>query len=599
MSITGDSPIKSRKFIWRPKGLLVLALAGISFYLYSRFVFDSQLKMYLEHELAQLNGAKVNIGSVKSHLLQGKFTLSNIELGNPVTPMRNTFQINKITTHFAIAPLLRRKFHIDEMKIEGVRYWTQRTEPGTLSDEVSTAMVRAALLDRASPGIYSGIRNELLDNPLRHLGQLGSGFTLSSRLGVISDKLESVRHLRGILGNLREKESEWNRQRSELPSPAMLSGLKERLSSSSKSRFHQSDVSPQEEIKTQIQSIKRDLDNLNSEISDLSSQLANSDRFLSNDIKTVRNELGLPNTAHQDITNLVFGPAWLSFLEKVSYWLEYSRSRSPVASKTDAYSIAVYTHDRFRAIRFGKVGASPAFVLEKATIQSGAQSGSSEVKIDGEIRGLNSNPRLYGRASTIQIHADYPDQGFRHLDINATIDHTQDIPKETINLSVGSFRLVDWPISRTPDVQLEIEKGRASLRLTGDFTGDEINLGWDISLSETEYGIHSRFRHVVQALEEMLAGLYSFDVNGKITGPLNALTFDSSSRLGRRLAEGLRSEFKHEYEALDEAIANETRNLFPPLKEEISIRLRKLREETVPAFQQALKKLQELDSQNS
>jgi len=97
-------------------------------------------------------------------------------------------------------------------------------------------------------------------------------------------------------------------------------------------------------------------------------------------------------------------------------------------------------------------------------------------------------------------------------------------------------------------------------------------------------------------LEQMLSGLYSFDVQGNITGPLDSLSFDSSSGLGRRLAEGLKSEFKHEYEALNEAISNETKNLFPPLKEEISVRLRKLQEETLPAFQQTLKQLQAIQA---
>ncbi|MFM8268960.1 MAG: TIGR03545 family protein [Pseudomonadota bacterium] len=596
--ITGDSPIKSNKLFIRPKGLLILALASISLYLYSRFVFDNQVKIYLEREFSELNGAKVNIGSLQSDLLRGKFTLSNIEFGNPVTPMRNTFEIGEITTRFAVAPIFKRKFHIQDMKIEGVKYWTQRREPGDFTEDMSADMVRAALMDRASAGIYSGIKNELLDNPLRHLGQLGSGFTLSSKLGIISDRLQSVRHLRGILNTLRDRESDWERQKADLPSPAVISGLKDRLMSPPKSKYQKEDTTSKEELESRIQSVQADLEKLTKQISDASSELSNADQFLPSDISLVRRELGLPNTSHQDLTNLVFGPAWLGFLEKLSYWLEFSRSKSPVGTKTDTYSIAVYTHDKFRAIRFGKLGATPAFVLEKATIRSGNPQ-NSEVKIEGELTGFNTNPRLYGKPAVIQLHADYPEKGFRHLELKTVIDHTQDIPTETIHLSVEAFKLMDWPISRTPDVQLKIDKARGGITLDGDFKGDQINIEWNISLSEAEYEIHSRFRQVEQALEQMLAGLYSFDVTGKISGQPKTLSFDSSSGLGRRLAEGLKSEFKHEHEALNEAIANETRSLFPPIKEEISIRIKKLQEETLPAFQQALKQLQSIQAQIS
>jgi hypothetical protein len=112
---------------------------------------------------------------------------------------------------------------------------------------------------------------------------------------------------------------------------------------------------------------------------------------------------------------------------------------------------------------------------------------------------------------------------------------------------------------------------------------------------EAEYGISSRFRQVEQTLQNMLTGLYSFDMNGKISGPVSSLTFHSTSGLGEKLADGLKTEFRHEFGALDESISKETQTLFPPLKEAIQAHLRKHRDETEPAFQKALKELLELN----
>jgi len=585
MRITGDSLINIPSSLFRPKGALVLAGLVTSFCIYTRFIFDTQVKLWLEKELTLLNGAQVNIGKVDSRLFQGHFSLSKLEIGNPITPMRNSFQIDEIHIDVDVAPLFRKKLRITNMAIQGVHYWTQRQDPGTFSDDLSLSVMPAALMDRASSGIYSGIRNELTDNPLRHLGQLGTGFTLPSKMGVISEKLKSVQHLKATLQNLRDKEIAWERQKADLPSPAVIAGLKERFSKS---------ANP-EELQTRIQTIENEIEGLQKEIQAATENLTVVDQFIEGDITTVRRELGLPKTDYGDLTTLTFGPIWLGLLEKLSYWLEFSRNQSPVGVRSDIYGMTVMQRSGKRSVHFGKIGALPSFLLEKATMTSHSNpTDRTLIEIEGKASGFNSDPVLFGRPSTLEVSADYPEQGFRRLKFEATLDHTQEVPKETLNLSIDSFRLMDWPISRTSDVQLKIDRALARLELQGEYKGEHIQFKWDIGLSEAEYGIQTRYRPVELSLQKMLSGLYSFNIEGKIAGPVNALTFESQSDLGKRLAIGLQSEFKHEFGALNEAIENETRNLFPPLKEDIQIRLSRLKEDTLPAFQKALNELQSL-----
>lgn len=597
MRITGDSPIKSSKLI-RVKGITLFVVGVSTFYLYSRFVFDTQLKLWLEKELTDLNGAQVNIGSLESNLWKGKLVLKSLQFSSPSTPMRNAFQLDSITTQVSVAPLLRKKLHITEMGIEGFHYWTNRQEPGAYTFDLATGIMPASVMDRAASGIYSGIRNELTENPLRHLGQLGSGFAVQSKLGMISPKLASVQHLRNLLKTLKEKEPLWERQKSELPSPAAISGLKTRLTGSPQAKkilSQSAEYSPQEELKKRINEVRTHLEELTTDLSEISTQLSNTDRFLKSDIALIRRELGLPRTDYNDLTDLTFGPYWLSLLEKLSYWLEYSRKEAPVGTLNDSYTMTVLNRQGKRSVHFGKVGALPAFLLEKATIKSGKKMGGTEVKMQGELQGLTSDPALYGRPTLLDLTADYPEKEFRNLHLTVALDHTQKVPKENIHLTVDSFRLQNWPITRTSDIQLELAKAMAGLTLKGEFVADQIDFNWNVSVMEAEYGISSRFRQVEQTLQNMLTGLYSFDMNGKISGPVTALTFHSTSGLGEKLADGLKTEFRHEFGALDESISKETQTLFPPLKEAIQAQLRKHRDETEPAFQKALKDLLELN----
>jgi len=581
----------------RSKGILILAV-GITVFVGSAFfLFDSQLKRVLEKELTELNGAQVNIGSLRTQIFKGVLTLSDIQFADPFNSMKNTFDVKSVSTEIDISPLFRKKLVFRDMKIRGIQWWTNRQSPGLYEFDVMTGVMPASVLDRAATGIYSGIRNELTDNPLRHLGQLGSGFTVQSKLGTISDKLASIQHLKSISKSLQEKELLWERQKSELPSAASLDALKLRLMGSRSVRGLASEdtgSAAKQELEDKIKQVSTRLGELSHELNGLSDRLSKTNQFLEKDLTLVRRELGLPNSVFNDLTNFTFGPYWLGLLEKLSYWLEFSRKQSPVGTQTNSYTLTVMNRQGYRSVHFGKLGALPAFLLEKASIHSGGDEGPQEITMDGTLTGLTSDPALYRKPTYLKLTANYPEKGFRNLNFTCMIDHTHEAPLEKLDLTIDSFRLLEWPITRTPDIKLQLNKAVASLSLTGSFYSDQIDLTWNIGVSEAEYGIQSRFRPVEQTLQSMLAGLYSFNLDGKITGSPVGLQFEASSGLGQKLADGLKTEFRHEFGALDHHIITETQSLFPPLTEAIQVRLRKHRDETEPAFRRALDQLKQL-----
>lgn len=566
-----------------------------SFAFYTKFIFDSQLKKWLESQLSQLHGAKVNIQSLETHFFKGNLVLKEIQFGSPTTPMRNTFQINTVTTHFSVGPLLRKKLHISELSLDGFQYWTQREEPSINPDSFDTTIVAAALMDRASSGIYTGIKNELTDNPLRHLGQLGMGFTLQSRIALLADKLTTIRELKTLLQELKEKEPFWERRKSEIPSEATLAGLQGRIQKE-KSRSESESL---EELRSKTEYLQSLLQDINQQIQKTETGLQRARDVMEEDVALIRRELGLPDNTHEDLTNLIFGPTWLGYLEKLSYWIEFGRGQSPVGSLTDTYGMTVLNRNGKRSVHFGKLGALPSFLLEQAIFKSGYRQNSSKVKIDGVLKGLTSDPVLLGKPTTLQLSVDYPEEGLRHVTIDATMDHTGVIPKEVLALSIASFPIEDWALTRTSDVQLKIKNALVGLNLTGHFEGDQIDLKWDINLSETEYQVQSRFRQVEQTLKTMVEDLYAFSLNGSITGDKQAISFVSKSGLGSRLASGLRTEFKHEFSALNQAIISETQSLLPPLKDQILTLLQKNKEEIRPALEKSLNQLRAIEKSAS
>ncbi len=110
--------------------MLLLGLAWIGL----NFGLDPFLRWSLTVTGETLHGAQVDIRSVQTDLGQSRLILSDVAVADLHRPGKNLFAFDSTKFDLETRPLLRRRFVVEQMQIEGLQFGTPRDDDGRLPD---------------------------------------------------------------------------------------------------------------------------------------------------------------------------------------------------------------------------------------------------------------------------------------------------------------------------------------------------------------------------------------------------------------------------------------------------------------------------------
>ena len=96
---------------------------------------DRAVERLIEQAGTAAVGAKVELDQADITLIPLGVTLSRLQVTNPDEPMTNAVEIARIAGSLDGLNLLRRKVIIEEVALDGVRFHTQRTTSGALTEQ--------------------------------------------------------------------------------------------------------------------------------------------------------------------------------------------------------------------------------------------------------------------------------------------------------------------------------------------------------------------------------------------------------------------------------------------------------------------------------
>ena len=93
-------------------------------------LMDWIVERAVEEVGTEVVGARVDLDSADVGLFPVSVALFGLQVTNPSAPMTNAFEVGRIAAGVNGTPLLRRKVHIDELAVEGLRFGTPRESSG-------------------------------------------------------------------------------------------------------------------------------------------------------------------------------------------------------------------------------------------------------------------------------------------------------------------------------------------------------------------------------------------------------------------------------------------------------------------------------------
>jgi len=105
--------------------ILVLIIGGATHYLK-----DTKIKEYAAVKLTQLNGAEVNLESLKLSILNGEASVSGIQVTDANNPGNNQIAVENISADASVYDLMLGKVVLDKVRLSGIRFDQKRQTPG-------------------------------------------------------------------------------------------------------------------------------------------------------------------------------------------------------------------------------------------------------------------------------------------------------------------------------------------------------------------------------------------------------------------------------------------------------------------------------------
>jgi uncharacterized protein (TIGR03545 family) len=504
-------------------------------------------------------GAKVEISSLKTGFKDLSVRISGMAVADKAQPMRNLFEIDGIAFSVRPIPLLSKKVIIDKMSLKGLRWGTGRLSSGALPPRLAKKIDKAkkkegdSLVAKLYGQISEKATKEINALPafdtIRSASKALSGISVNSLSDVAG--LETPKLIESIQKTTTEKVEKYKTEVQGIDFTAQLNVANQALIDLKNSKT---------DTIQDIAAIKDKIDRLNQARSKLSEELDTVNRLKASfaadiadkkdiieqinqakdrDYKKVSEKLKLPDTSFSNISESLFGPVWISRVNKAVYLVHLSRTLMPPRKKEDKQ--VVRPRLKGSDISFPVHNALPGFLIRDIDI-SGSTGGrgkdeSQAMDFSGVVKDITSDPVLLGRPTVFRVEGAKQAQ---RLTIDGVFDHTGENASDTIKASVSGLSAKDLGVPSNdyfPSFQRSAVTVSADMVLKkDDLDSNALFVISGLGQPEFREGLDSSLQKTLAAL---YSGINDIDIKARVYGNVDRLNFAVSSNLGDLLSKKL------------------------------------------------------------
>jgi uncharacterized protein (TIGR03545 family) len=585
----GDAPrpAHDRSRLFRPRGLIVFALVVALTLLLWWLWADSLTERGVEASGASLVGARVDVESADVRLSEGSVRLRGLAVANPDAPMRNLFEAEEVVADLVLEPLLSKKVVIERLSVSGVRFGTERTVSGALENP-----------DPEAGQLWRDVNAwaEQIELPTLTLGNLGGVIRTDA---IAADSLATVQFARRVMTRADSMRTDWEARIVALdPRPRIdsVQAVAQRLEA-----FRLTPLTA-----LQVPALVRDgraalerVTSLRAELSALDTvvragltSLAIGPDVLTSlrdqDLAYGRSLLDIPTLTAPAISPALFGGTALTWLKPVLYWVQTAERVLPPGLNPKNRPGRRRARAEGTTFEFLEGAEYPAFLLQEGDLGlTIAGDGAAAGEYTARVRGLTSSPALLRQPMEINLTRTQSSQGPRTVTLDALLDHTSAVLRDSMTLSMAGIGLPEVDLGAIGG-SLGLGEGDAALSLLRSGDQIEARLVWRSSqLSWTREGqpltplaaapglpsLRGTAEWARDLIWRSLAGVESVELDMALSGSLENPSLSVSSNLGDAVAASFQRELGAEILAAEQRLRQEVDERIQPVVAEARGRL--------------------------
>jgi uncharacterized protein (TIGR03545 family) len=591
---TDTKKIKKAKGPIRWNAIIPLIIVSLLVYIYFLLFFDLHMKKLIEWGGYKALGAEVNVGEFKSSFIHGNVQISKIELTDSKNPGFNSVELADVKFDVNWDALLRAKFVVEEIGVEGVQFMSKRKSPGKVAPPEPSEN-GPGFVDQLQDKAVNKLGKEGENNVLGDTAQFLKTGKFDAQIQDIQGQLVSKKLIDDANTKWKGKQAEWNEKIKTLPTQAEINSFKERFSKIKFSNFN----NPQElqASLTEANSLVQDIDARSKQVSDLKSQFdadlkgidadyKTIDQQVKKDIDNIKSHFKIPKIDAASFAKELFMSYLTPYMAKLDHYKKTAQKYLPPKyakmldakkekkAEQDDGSIQPLPRSEGVTYEFPVKNGYPLFWIQKVKLSSKSNAQADYGDVSGLISNITSNQRQIGQPTTAKIDGQFNKLNISGIKLDALFDNREMESKIKANFAVGSYFLEGLKLLENKDGNISIPKTQASLQSSFDVIGLK---NFDIKLnnvfSNVNFDVKAQDPTVNEVLQTTMAGIHKFDLEAAAKGELTHLDIAIRSSLGSDLEKAfsnlLQNKIKEANEKLQAAVNAEIGKLKAQLNQQV------------------------------
>jgi uncharacterized protein (TIGR03545 family) len=588
-------------------------------YLYFLLFFDSHMRALIEWSGYKALGSEVNVDHFSSSFIKGNFKISRIQVTNAENPKVNSIEINEIRFAINMDALLRLKFVIEDMGVDGIQFASLRKTPGKVAPPSPPEKDEGpSIVDQMQSKALDKIDGQYQNNILGDVaGFLKSG-NGDQQLKNIEDSLKSKKLAEELKTKWQSKQTDWENKIKKLPTDVDFKNYKSRFDAIKYKDFN----SPQEldaSVK-QFNQLKTDVDEkiklvdttkteLTTDIKSIQVDAALIDQQIKSDIASIKDRLKIPKLDATSLTKSLFMDFLSPYLAKVDRYKKLAKKYLPpkYANMLDKDSrekqkmalaeenLIPHKRESGTTYEYPKIKGYPLFWIKNISISSKSNQNSDYGDLTGKITDVTSNQRQINKTTQMKVSGDFKSKKLLGVNISAILNNLKAEPEVSFVFGYGSLPMEGISLLKTDDGTITIPNTSTSSKISGSTVGFRtIDLNFNFNFAEVNFASAANDKIVAEILTKTLAQINQFDLKGGIKGEIKTPEISINSSLGRQLETAFQNLLKEKIDEANKRIREEIEKQVSKYKAEFE----KVKSELTNQANAEIKKVQDqLDSQ--
>ncbi|MCK5739866.1 TIGR03545 family protein, partial [bacterium] len=532
----------------RKSSLIILAVLIILAAVLVWLTQDFRLERVLEKAVQQVAGARVEIDNFHLSLFKLEGSWQRLQIADKKDPWKNIVETGPVSFDVEGRPLWWRRVIVREMLVENVRGATPRETDGSLPEKEQNS--------DSDPGIFTEtvnqLKSKLADVPVLNIDELGKSLKIDSLIDV--EKLTTTHQYRALSqdadsayqdwqgrldpADYRQKIAKLEKQIKKLDLDKVDNAVKAAAALKNLRQIYDASNTLKQEITSSFSVI-------NAADSLFRNGLKDAQAALSADISRAQQLAKLKDLELRDVSLLLFGTPVVGSIEKWLGYVNLVRTYMPTAQKlTETEKKAKLERFQGQNIRFPFHYRYPQFLIRHIQLTGATAAGdtTSGYFIAGDIQAITNEPGLWGKPTLIDLNVSKISD--RDYQLNAVLDHTLEIPRDTVQVRASSIPVGTIKLAQKSYLPQAVNIPAGDFSVKGMFVGEDVTLDMGFKTGSAQFDFPESQSKIAGIFKHVLANMHKLDLTAKTHHRAGDFRFQLASNVDTELAGALKGELR-------------------------------------------------------